>query len=124
MNEDNLNLIFTLAIGTVASRNVLSKGPLPRRGIAAAWPGAPVRLLPRVPAVVGVRVLLRRRSIAAARPGARERPQLETRPIQLAHGLRKGIRQGMVCERVWWWRMPFLGLPTTGTGTKVRAIDS
>ena len=40
--------MFTLAIGTVPSSNVLSQGPLPRRGIAAACPGALVRPLPRV----------------------------------------------------------------------------
>ena len=59
--------MFTLAIGTVPSSNVLSQGPLPRRGIAAAWPGALVRLLPHVLAVVGVHALMRGESHTTTR---------------------------------------------------------
>ena len=66
--------MFTLAIGTVPSSNVPVQVLLPRRGIAAACPGALVRPLPRVLAVVGVQVHLLRPSIAAARPGALVRP--------------------------------------------------
>ena len=44
--------------------------PLRRRGIAAAGPGALVRLLPCVLADVGAQVCLPRRGIAAAGPGA------------------------------------------------------
>jgi len=47
---------------------------LPRCGIAAAGPGALVRLLPGVLAVVGVQVALRRRGVVAACPGALVRP--------------------------------------------------
>ena len=77
--------MFTLAIGTVPSSNVPVQVLLPRRGIAAACPGALVRPLPRVLAVVGVQVLLRRPSIAAAWPGARVEPK--ACPIILAYHL-------------------------------------
>ena len=66
--------MFTLAIGTVPSSNVPVQVLLPRRGIAAACPGALVRPLPRVLAVVAVQGGLLRPSIAAARPGALVRP--------------------------------------------------
>ena len=46
--------MFTLAIGTVPSSNVPVQVLLPRRGIAAACPGALVRPLPRVLVVVAI----------------------------------------------------------------------
>ena len=82
--------MFTLAIGTVPSSNVLSQGPLPRRGIAAAWPGALVRLLPHVLAVVGVHIALPRRGKGAACPGALVRLLPHVLAVVGVHALMRG----------------------------------
>ena len=59
---------------TAKAHEVTEEHVLVRRGKGAAFPGALVRPLPRVLAVVAVQGGLLRPSIAAARPGALVRP--------------------------------------------------